>query len=63
MGRACPPGGERCQLRRTVTFTEQQLQVVDQLVGEGTYGDDRQSVIKRLLALYAEERLATGAAR
>jgi hypothetical protein len=47
----------------TVTFTEQQLQVVDQLVGERTYGDDRQSVIKRLLALYAEERLVTGAAR
>jgi Arc/MetJ-type ribon-helix-helix transcriptional regulator len=47
----------------TVTFTEQQLEVVDQLVREGRYGDDRQSVIKRLLALYADERLAAGAAR
>lgn len=47
----------------TVTFTEQQLQIVDQLVADGRYGDDRHSVIKRLLALYAEEHLATGAAR
>jgi Arc/MetJ-type ribon-helix-helix transcriptional regulator len=47
----------------TVTFTEQQLQVVDQLVGDGTYGDNRESVIKRLLALYAEERLTAGAAQ
>jgi hypothetical protein len=42
----------------TVTFTEQQLQVVDQLLAEGSYGDDRHSVIKQLLALYARERLS-----
>jgi hypothetical protein len=47
----------------TVTFTEQQLQVVDQLLEEGRHGSDRQSVIKQLLALYAQERLAGGGVR
>jgi len=41
----------------TVTFTGQQLEVIDQLVAEGTHGTDRETVIRRLLGLYAQERL------
>jgi Arc/MetJ-type ribon-helix-helix transcriptional regulator len=44
----------------TVTFTEQQLQVIDQLLEDGRYGGDRHSVIKQLLSNYAHERLASG---
>jgi Arc/MetJ-type ribon-helix-helix transcriptional regulator len=56
--RAMPASEDRTL---TVTFTEQQLQVVDQLLEDGRYGSDRHSVIKRLLALYAQERLSSGA--
>lgn len=38
-------------------LTEQQIEVLDQLRGEGAYGDDRESVVKRLLELYAREHL------